>query len=187
MASPGSGEAAAAAASALLSTIPCHKAPEALAHPEVAEAVRHVAALERMLGGWGAQVSGAGRGVSAPRLQHGGQEASERRAAQSLAGRCGTRVPRGGAGGAELCRCRGPPLQSLPSADMLVSYFHMKVGVGLLLLAPLQGEAAPGSDTRCTEGRRLIWSARLAAGVPVPHVSPRSTSNAVLPPLPSAG
>ncbi|KAL4452113.1 hypothetical protein ABPG75_007775 [Micractinium tetrahymenae] len=70
---PGGAEAAAAAASALLSTIPCHKIPGALAHPEVAAAVRQVAAVEHMLGSWGSQ--------------------------------------------------------SLPSADLLVNYFHLKAEV----------------------------------------------------------
>lgn len=58
--SPGGTEAAAAGVSALLSSIPCHKVPGAMAHTEVTEALRHVAALERMLGGWGAQVGWGG-------------------------------------------------------------------------------------------------------------------------------
>ena len=47
---------AAAAASALLSVFPCSKVPGALQNAEVAEAARQVAAMEQMLGSWGAKV-----------------------------------------------------------------------------------------------------------------------------------
>lgn len=52
---PGGAEAATAAATALLSTFPCHKIPGAMSNPEVAQAAREVVALERMLSHWGKQ------------------------------------------------------------------------------------------------------------------------------------
>lgn len=121
VAGPSGAETAAAAASALLSAIPCHKVPD----PEVSGAVRHVAAMEHMLGAWGAQV---GRACSGVRFQLNSAACSAQLAgtwaqpqACWLAGWL-TAVD------AEVCSCRGVYLlQSLPSADLLVNYFHLKV------------------------------------------------------------
>lgn len=49
-------DASAAAASALFTAIPCSKVPGVLQTPAMAEAVRHVSAMEQILAGWGTKV-----------------------------------------------------------------------------------------------------------------------------------
>lgn len=60
----------AAAASALLSTLPCSKVPGVLGNPAVAEAAHQVAAFEEMLAAWGTKVRMRARGCEPQSAMH---------------------------------------------------------------------------------------------------------------------